>query len=181
MWQDILQVITSEFSDVPDISEALRIIIRLSMAGLLGGLLGYEREFREKDAGMRTHMLVSVGTALFVIGPLQAGASINDMTRVMQGVVQGIGFLGAGAIIIGTATRKTKGLTTAASIWATAGIGMAAGLGMEATAIISTLVLLFILACLPYLFPGQKKRETDIELKEQDTEKDIEKQNNTTK
>jgi len=151
VWQDYWQVIVSEFSDIPASSEALRIIIRLLVAAILGGLLGYERELREKDAGIRTHMLVAVGTALFIVGPLQAGANLNDMTRVMQGVVQGIGFLGAGAIIIGTSTRRTRGLTTAAGIWATAGIGMAAGLGMEVTAILSTFVLLFILAFLPYI------------------------------
>lgn len=161
MWQEVLDVITSEFSDLQAFSGALRVIIRLFVAAFLGGLLGYERERQAKDAGVRTHMLVAVGTALFIIGPLQAGATLNDMTRVMQGVVQGIGFLGAGTIIIGSATRRTKGLTTAASISATAGIGMVAGLGMEATAILSTFILLFILAFVPYIIPRLKNSFTD--------------------
>ena len=95
-------------------------------------------------------MLVAVGAAIFMIGPIQAGIPVADMSRVIQGVVQGVGFLGAGAIIIGTTARRVQGLTTAASIWAAAGIGVASGLGMEATAILSTMVVLFVLAIVPF-------------------------------
>jgi putative Mg2+ transporter-C (MgtC) family protein len=164
MWDHFYITFISEFSNFADLSEVLRVIIRLVVAGFLGGLLGYERERRLKDAGIRTHMLVAVGTALFVIGPLQSGASLNDVTRIMQGVVQGIGFLGAGAIIVGTAQTKTRGLTTAASIWATAGIGMVAGLGMQSMAILSTLIILFILAVLPrVVYPGKNSPKKNME------------------
>ena len=161
MWQDIWTTIASEFSDIPDLSTMTRITLRLLMAALLGAILGYERELKAKSAGVRTHMLVAVGTALFVIGPLQSGMLLSDMSRVLQGVVQGIGFLGAGAIIIGTVQQRTQGLTTAASIWATAGIGMAAGLGLEATAALSTVIVLIVLAVMPYILPSTKRTNTD--------------------
>lgn len=149
MWHEIWTTIVAEFSDIPDISTATRIMMRLTIAAILGGILGYERERKSKSAGVRTHMLVAVGTALFVVGPIQSGMLVSDMSRVLQGVIQGIGFLGAGAIILGNAQERTKGLTTAANIWAAAGVGMAAGLGMETTAILSTLIILIILAVMP--------------------------------
>lgn len=96
-------------------------------------------------------MLVAVGAALFVIGPLQVGMPIADMSRVLQGIVQGIGFLGAGAIIFSTTHQKIQGLTTAANIWVTAGIGVLAGLGLDATAVLATLIVLIILAVIPKL------------------------------
>ncbi|MFC6643437.1 MULTISPECIES: MgtC/SapB family protein [Sulfitobacter] len=149
MGQDIWSAVTQELSDVPDIATITRITLRLTLAALLGGMLGYERELKERNASVRTHMLVAVGAALFVIGPLQSGMEIADLSRVLQGIVQGIGFLGAGAIIVRTAERKIQGLTTAASIWATAGIGIAAGLGLEAMAVLSTIIVLIILAVIP--------------------------------
>ena len=149
MGQDIWSAVTQELSDLPDIATITRIILRLTLAALLGGMLGYERELKERNAGVRTHMLVAVGAALFVTGPLQSGMEIADLSRVLQGIVQGIGFLGAGAIIVRTAERKIQGLTTAASIWATAGIGIAAGLGLEAMAVLSTIIVLIILAVIP--------------------------------
>ena len=149
MGQDIWSAVTQELSAVPDIATITRINLRLTLAALLGGMLGYERELKERNAGVRTHMLVAVGAALFVIGPLQSGMEIADLSRVLQGIVQGIGFLGAGAIIVRTAERKIQGLTTAASIWATAGIGIAAGLGFEAMAVLSTIIVLIILAVIP--------------------------------
>jgi putative Mg2+ transporter-C (MgtC) family protein len=93
-------------------------------------------------------MLVALGAALFVLVPMQAGMSIRDMSRVLQGVVSGIGFLGAGAIIKLSRDREIRGVTTAASIWLTAAIGVAAGMGMEMTAILSTVLALIILALL---------------------------------
>ncbi len=159
MIEEIGATIVSEFSDVPDVSTLTRITMRLVLAALLGGILGYERERKGRSAGVRTHMLVAVGAALFVIGPSQAGMSLDDMSRVLQGVVQGIGFLGAGAIIVRTAKNQVEGLTTAANIWATAGIGVIAGLGLEATAVLSATIMFIILAAVPLLLPS--KTETD--------------------
>jgi putative Mg2+ transporter-C (MgtC) family protein len=147
--EEIWTTVVSEFSDVPDLSTITRITLRLVLAAVLGGILGYERERKGRSAGLRTHMLVAVGAALFVIGPTQAGMSIEDMSRVIQGIVQGIGFLGAGAIIVRTAQKEVEGLTTAANIWATAGIGVIVGLGLEATAVSSAAIILIILAAVP--------------------------------
>lgn len=136
----------SEFSDIPDVAQATRIIIRLSMAIILGAAIGYEREIRGKAAGLRTHMLVSLGAAIFILVPLQSGMEVADASRVLQGIIAGVGFLGAGAIIKFNTDGEIKGLTTAASVWVAAAIGIAAGMGLEATAVVSTLAALFILA-----------------------------------
>lgn len=157
MTEEIWAAIAREFSDVPDVATITRITLRLVLAALLGGILGYERELKRRSAGLRTHMLVAVGSALFVIGPMQAGMPIEDMSRVIQGIIQGIGFLGAGAIIVRARQQVVEGLTTAASIWATAGIGIIAGLGLEGTAVLSTAVVLLILAAVPYIAPTQPK------------------------
>jgi putative Mg2+ transporter-C (MgtC) family protein len=159
--EEIWLTLVSEFSDVPDVSTITSITVRLMVAALLGGVLGYERESKGRSAGVRTHMLVAVGAALFVLGPLQSGMPLADMSRVLQGIVQGIGFLGAGAIMVRLAQHEVQGLTTAASIWATAGIGVIAGLGLEATAILSTAIVLIILAAVPLILP--KPARTDVE------------------
>lgn len=140
--------VRAEFQDLQNVSEYTRIVIRLSMAVILGGLLGYERESHGKSAGLRTHMLVALGAAMFVLVPLQAGMSINDSSRVLQGIIAGIGFLGAGAIMKSRGDGRIHGLTTAASIWLTASVGIAAGMGRESTAVITTLFALFILGVL---------------------------------
>lgn len=140
--------IVEEFSDIPDVTEATRIILRLSMAILLGAIIGYEREHQGKDAGLRTHILVSLGAAIFVLIPIQSGMSAAEIGRIMQGIVAGIGFLGAGAIIKIDKDREIQGLTTAAGIWVAAAIGILAGMGREAMAVVSTLIAVFILAVL---------------------------------
>lgn len=153
MGEEIWAALIKEFSDVPDASTITLVTARLVVAAVLGGILGYERERKGRSAGVRTHMLVAVGAALFVIGPLQGGMEIGDLSRVLQGVVQGIGFLGAGAIMVRVAKRQVEGLTTAANIWATAAIGVIAGLGLEATAVLSTAIVLVILAAVPLILP----------------------------
>jgi len=162
--EEVWSTLVKEFSDVPDASTITRIAVRLVIAAVLGGILGFERESKGRSAGLRTHMLVAVGAALFVLGPLQSGMQIGDLSRVLQGVVQGIGFLGAGAIIIRSAQREVEGLTTAASIWATAGIGIMAGLGLEATAVLSTATVWIILAAVPHIVPTHS--ETDSKASE---------------
>ena len=151
MWQEVWNTVLSEFSDIPDATQITRITLRLLVAAALGGLLGYERESQGKSAGVRTHMLVAIGAALFVLIPQQAGASTADLTRVLQGLIAGVGFLGTGAIILGTKQVETRGLTTAAGIWVTAAIGAAAGMGRESTAVLSTLVALFVLSVVPWI------------------------------
>lgn len=148
-WQEVASTVAQEFADLPDAADVTRITLRLLIAASLGGILGFEREHKGKAAGLRTHMLVALGSALFVLIPQQAGVSDADLTRVMQGLLAGVGFLGAGAIITGSGDEEIKGLTTAAGIWLTAAIGMAAGLGREATAVLSTLIALVILYTVP--------------------------------
>ena len=145
----ILDTLRTEFSDVPDVAQFTRLVLRLLLAAVLGGVLGYEREHKGKAAGIRTHMLVAIGAALFVLVPQQGGMGIADMSRVIQGVIAGIGFLGAGAIIKQQREESVQGLTTAAGVWMTAAIGIACGLGRETTAVISTLLALAILALVP--------------------------------
>ncbi|TEA79469.1 MgtC/SapB family protein [Allopusillimonas ginsengisoli] len=144
----IWQTVVSEFSDIADISEATIIVLRLTLAVVLGAAIGYERERQGKDAGLRTHMLVSLGAALFVLVPVASGMQAAEVSRVMQGIIAGIGFLGAGAILKQEKNQEVKGLTTAASIWVAAAVGISAGYGREATAVASTLVALFVLSVL---------------------------------
>lgn len=99
MWDRIADTVIAEFSDAVDAEQITRILLRLLLAALLGGVLGYQREQHGKAAGIRTHMLVAMGAALFVLVPQQGGMEVADMSRVIQGVIAGIGFLGAGAII----------------------------------------------------------------------------------
>jgi putative Mg2+ transporter-C (MgtC) family protein len=150
-WQHIAGTVASEFSDVPDLAQATRIVVRLAMAGFLGGLLGWEREHAGKAAGVRTHMLVAMGAALFVLVAQQAGIGPTETSRVLQGIIAGVGFLGAGTILKGDAENQVKGLTTAAGIWLTAAIGVAAGLGQEATAVLTTALALVVLWLIPSL------------------------------
>ncbi|RYF84089.1 MAG: MgtC/SapB family protein [Comamonadaceae bacterium] len=149
-WQAITDVVAAEFSDVPDLAQFVRISIRLTLAAVLGFFLGFEREQHGKAAGVRTHMLVSIGAALFVLVPQQSGIVPADMSRVIQGLVAGVGFLCAGTILkTGRDEQQVQGLTTAAGLWLTAAIGMACGLGREATAILSALLALVVLALVP--------------------------------
>jgi len=148
MWDGVLETVQQEFSDVPNPNELTRLLLRLGLAMALGAAIGYERESRDSSAGLRTHMLVALGTALFVLVPLQAGMDSEGMSRVIQGLLAGIGFLGAGAVIKQSDSGQVRGLTTAAGIWTTAAIGMTVGLGRETTAIISTVLVLIILSLL---------------------------------
>ena len=148
-WQEVATTLQEEFSDLPSISQVVRIVVRLLLAAILGGALGFEREQKGKAAGIRTHMLVALGSALFVLIPEQVGVKVADMSRVLQGVIAGVGFLGAGTIIKGKEEESVKGLTTAAGIWLTAAIGIAAGMGRESSAVLSTILALIILALVP--------------------------------
>ena len=104
-------------------------VVRLGLAALLGAAIGLQRERVHSSAGLRTHMLVSVGAAFFVLATIQAGATSADVSRVIQGLTAGVGFLGAGAILKMGEKGQVHGLTTAASIWLIAAIGTGAGLG----------------------------------------------------
>ena len=133
-------------------------ILRILVAALLGGAIGLERGFRAKEAGFRTHFLVALGSAVFMIlsahgfGDVQLSESQRlDVSRIAAQVVSGIGFIGAGTIIF--QRQAVHGLTTAAGLWVTASIGMAAGAGMYVIAGFTTLLVLIGLEVLNVLFP----------------------------
>lgn len=149
--QQVSETLVSEFSDLPDAAQLTSFLLRLSIAALLGGLLGVEREHKGKAAGVRTHMLVAMGAAMFVLLAQQVGMADADLSRVMQGIIAGVGFLGAGTILKDDDEDKVKGLTTAAGIWLTAAIGVAAGMGRESTAVLGTLLTLAIFTLMPRL------------------------------
>jgi putative Mg2+ transporter-C (MgtC) family protein len=144
----VLSTLRDEFADLSDPVQVTRVCVRLLVAVALGAILGWERETRGSTAGLRTHMLVALGVALVVVTSQQAGMAATDMSRVLQGLLAGIGFLGAGAILKQSDRDHVRGLTTAASIWATAAIATAAGLGHESTAILATLLAYAILSLL---------------------------------
>jgi putative Mg2+ transporter-C (MgtC) family protein len=144
-WDTIRNTIAAEFSDIDDVEHLTRLVVRLGIAALLGGLLGLQRERAGKEAGIRTHMLVAAGSALVVFVPLQAGMDAEGLSRVLQGLLAGVGFLCAGSILKLPTEEHVRGLTTAAGIWMTSAIGMAAGLGREVTAVVATLLVLGIL------------------------------------
>lgn len=123
-----------------------RSVLRLVFAALCGAIVGLQREQMGKPAGLRTHMLVATGTALFVLAAAESEMEGDELSRVIQGIVTGIGFLGAGAILKLDREREITGLTTAAGIWMTAAVGVAAGLGRFGTAFIGTVLAWFILA-----------------------------------
>lgn len=124
-------------------------VLRIFIAALLGGAIGLEREYRAKEAGFRTHFLVALGSALFMIvsaygfeGALLSPEHRWDVSRVAAQVVSGIGFIGAGTIIFHKSENVVRGLTTAAGLWVTAAIGLACGGGMYILSIASTILVL---------------------------------------
>ncbi|MDJ0708198.1 MAG: MgtC/SapB family protein [Leptolyngbyaceae cyanobacterium MO_188.B28] len=136
----------------------LTLIFRLTLALVMGGVIGWNRQIHRKAAGLRTHMLVSLGAALFVLIPLQIGPDLSPdaLSRTIQGVATGIGFLGAGEIFYFSSRAEdrpvVKGLTSAAAIWVSAALGVVAGCGLWQMCLIGGVIILFILV-------GAKKLE----------------------
>jgi putative Mg2+ transporter-C (MgtC) family protein len=131
---------------IPNAQHMIRISLRLFVALVIGGLVGIQRELTHKPAGLRTHMLLALGTALIVITADESGMSKSDLSRLFQGLVTGIGFLGGGAILKLTAEHEIHGLTTAAGIWLTAAASAAAGIGQLALAVVGVCLGLLVLA-----------------------------------
>jgi putative Mg2+ transporter-C (MgtC) family protein len=144
-------------SGLPDSDALARIVVRLVLAALLGAVVGIQRELVGKPAGLRTHMLVALGAALFVLACLESGMAPNDLSRVIQGLATGIGFLGGGAILKVSEHREISGLTTAAGIWLTAAVGVTVGLGQWGLAAVGALLTWMILAVLFRLEPEIKR------------------------
>lgn len=124
----------------------LDMVLRLIMAAIMGGLIGFEREYAEKPAGLRTLILVCVGSALFTIAGIYGFGDKADAARIAAGAVAGIGFLGAGTILRGGGV--VVGITTAATIWGVAAVGLALGAGLYLVAIVTTIIMLITLRVL---------------------------------
>lgn len=137
------------------------VILRLLLAAILAGVLGWERESEHKSAGLRTHILVGIGAALFMsivameieTFPHEPGIVRFDPIRVIQGVVAGIAFLGAGIIFVDKTQHRVRGLTTAASIWTTTGIGLTVGLGRYLVAAMATALIWLVLRAALFVAP----------------------------
>jgi putative Mg2+ transporter-C (MgtC) family protein len=132
----------------PDSQYMLRVLLRLCIAAALGGLIGLQRQQTHKPAGVRTHMLVALGAALFAVVPLEIGMKSADFSRIIQGVATGIGFLGGGVILKVSAEHRVRGLTSAGGIWTTAAVGLAVGVGWLWPALCGTVLAWIILALL---------------------------------
>ena len=139
LWQELT-------GGLPDRTRLAVIIIRVATATLLGAIVGLQRERVGKPAGLRTHMLVCLGTALVVLAGWEAGMNTDGLSRIIQGIVTGIGFIGAGSILKLSEAREIRGLTTAAGLWMTAAIGVAVGVGAIGLAVIGTIFTVIVLA-----------------------------------
>jgi len=139
LWQELT-------NGLPDIRTFSIVMIRVFSAVVLGAILGFQRERAGKPAGLRTHVLVSMGTAVVVLACSGSGMDMAGESRVIQGIVTGIGFIGAGSILKVSEERDIRGLTTAAGLWLTAAVGVSAGLGMVGIAVIATILASAILA-----------------------------------
>ncbi len=150
--EDPMKILVEELTrGLPDWTELTRDVIRLVAAMLLGAIVGYERERAGKAAGLRTHMLVAMGSALFVISCGASEMSMDGLSRVIQGIATGIGFIGAGAILKRQDEREIEGLTTAAGIYMTAATGVAVGLGALGIALLGVILAWVVLGLLGFV------------------------------
>src|SRR5690606_14096213 len=148
-WASVVETLCDELGSILDPEQITRIVLRLGMAAIFGAVRGYEREHDSKPAGIRSHMKAAVGSALCARAREFSGSHEDALSRVIQGVVAGVGFLCAGTILKGDTARGVIGLTTAAGVWLTAAIGIACGLGSALLAMLGTLLGLFILNIVP--------------------------------
>lgn len=155
LWEALIYGIPSE-------RELAHIVIRLLAAAVLGAIIGMQREKAGKPAGLRTHILVCLGTAVFILACSGVGMTLDAQSRVIQGIVTGIGFIGAGTILKLDDQKAIKGLTTAAGVWMTAAIGVAVGVGNLGVAMLGTILTLIILALAgPFELRNEKPNQTD--------------------
>ena len=139
--------------------QAAQILLRMTAAVVFGFFVGMQREKAGKPAGVRTHMLVSLGTAIVVLACAGMGMQYDAQSRVIQGIVTGIGFIGAGSILKLNEERDIQGLTTAAGLWLTAAIGIACGVGTLGIALIASIITVGVLALAGILEDREAKRK----------------------
>ena len=142
------EAIEQLLNELPGGSDVARVFFKLVFSALVGGLIGLERELGNKGAGLRTHMLVALGSTVFVLAMVEAGAENDAISRVVQGVAAGIGFVGAGNVLKLSNEHRVRGLTTAATIWLTAALGVAVGIGKWWLPVVGALLTLVILLLL---------------------------------
>lgn len=138
LWQEVS-------SSIPPADEILRVGLRMVGSLVIGTVIGLQRELTHKPAGLRTHLLVALGSTLLVVAAVNSGMKSGDVSRVIQGLITGIGFLGGGTILKLTQEHEIRGLTTAAGIWLTAAASVAVGLGKFIDAFIGVLFALVVL------------------------------------
>ena len=144
-----MDILWNELSfGIADSRQLVVILFRLLASALLGAAIGFERERAGKPAGLRTHLLVTIGTTVFVLAATGYGMNSDGVSRVIQGIVTGIGFIGAGAILKLDKKQEVHGLTTSAGIWMAAAIGVSVGLGELGLAVIATIIGVIVLSLL---------------------------------
>jgi putative Mg2+ transporter-C (MgtC) family protein len=147
--------------------QTVQILLRMVAAVVFGFLVGMQREKAGKPAGVRTHMLVSLATAIVVLACAGMGMQYDAQSRVIQGIVTGIGFIGAGSILKLSEERDIQGLTTAAGLWLTAAIGIACGVGTLGIALIASVITVGVLALAGVIESRDEKRDAKAEKKQQ--------------
>lgn len=155
LWQEVAR-------SLPQADEVVRTALRLVASLVIGTVIGLQRELTHKPAGLRTHLLVALGTTLLVVAAVNAGMKSGDVSRVIQGLITGIGFLGGGTILKLTQEHEIRGLTTAAGIWLTAAASVAVGLGKFADAFIGVAFALIVLTAVGKL-GGNRSDEKESE------------------
>ncbi|HXC70864.1 MAG TPA: MgtC/SapB family protein [Pyrinomonadaceae bacterium] len=155
LWQELTR-------GLPDGRQLAIVLIRVIAAMLLGGIIGMQREKARKPAGLRTHMMVCLGTAVVVLACIASSMDTSALSRVVQGIVTGIGFIGAGSILKLSEQREIRGLTTAAGLWVTAAIGVAVGLGSLGLALIGTALTLLVLGVVGAIEARIEKRQQNL-------------------
>lgn len=136
---------------LPERRQLIQVIVRLLASVIVAGVIGWQREAAGKEAGLRTHILVSLGATVFVLGCIGSGFREDAMSRVIQGIVTGIGFIGAGTILKRESEARIQGLTTSAGLWTTCAIGVVIGLGELGIALISAVIAFLVLTALHWL------------------------------
>ncbi len=164
-----MDIVWEELSaGLPDVRQLVHVLVRLFAAAILGAIIGLQRERAKKPAGLRTHILVTLGTTVFILACSTSGMDADALSRVIQGLITGIGFIGAGSILKLNNERDIKGLTTAAGIWMTAAIGVAVGLGILGLAILGTALTLIVLRIYDPLDMDEVKPSENITVESSD-------------
>ena len=153
VWQELTR-------GLPDWQHFAQMAFRLIAAALAGSIIGIERQRAGKSAGLRTHILVALGTCVFILTCAAYGMSSDSLSRVIQGIATGIGFIGAGSIIKLNDEHHIQGLTTAAGIWMTAAIGVTVGLGMLGLALMTAVLTVIVLVVLRRFEPKSNIDQT---------------------